>query len=254
MGGTLLGAVSAHVGALSCCVCEKAPEKTQPFVDQGVSLLSAEQVAARSDFIFLAVKPQVMQAVVSGLSEALRDNQDAVLVTMAAGLDIATIEKYVGRHVPVIRIMPNMPCSVGQGVVLYCANNLVSPDAKAEFVSLLDKVGLLDEIAESDIDAASVISGCGPAFVYLFADALAEGAAQCGLDKQRALLYAVRTLIGAATLLERSDKDVEELIRVVCSPKGTTIEGIDTLNRHDLRGIVGDAVQASYRRSLELKG
>ncbi len=252
MGGALLNAVLQTVDAASCCVCETQPEKAASFVTRGVALLPIEEVVANAEYIFLAVKPQALESVVHSFSFALSAANTPVFITMAAGTTVATLESFLGCNCPVIRIMPNLPCSVGKGVVLYCTNKTVSEQQKQTFLSLLSPAGLLDEIAEQDIDAASVISGCGPAFVFAFAKALADGAAACGLEKQRALLYAARTLGGAATLMEHSNKDVSELITAVCSPKGTTIEGIESLHQNGFAEVVQKAVQASYNRTVEL--
>jgi pyrroline-5-carboxylate reductase len=252
MGGALLNAVLQTVNPASCCVCETQPEKVVSFTEQGVALLSANEVVTQSDIVFLAVKPQVLGEVVHSFTSSLNPKKLPVFVTMAAGTTIATLESFLDTPAPVIRIMPNLPCSVGKGVILYCTNTAVSDSQKQQFFSLLSPAGLLDEIAEADIDAASVVSCCGPAFVFAFAEALANGAAACGLDKQRALLYAARTLEGAATLMEYSDKEVTDLIKAVCSPKGTTIEGIESLEKNGFATVVGNAVKASYHRTVEL--
>ena len=253
MGGALLDAVLQRIEAKNCCVCETLPEKAATFVKQGVTLLpSAADVVAQSQMVFLAVKPQVLGEVIGTFSQNLTPQNAPLFVTMAAGTTMATLQGFLGVTAPVIRIMPNLPCSVGKGVVLYCANNAVTAAQKTEFLSLLSPAGLLDEIPEGDIDAASVVSGCGPAFVFAFAEALANGAAACGLDKSRALLYAARTLEGAATLMERSDKDAAALIKAVCSPKGTTIEGVESLQQNGFAEVVAKAVDASYRRTVEL--
>lgn len=253
MGGALLRAVIKNIGAENCCVSEKMPEKAQPFTSVGVTLLQMKELCLQSECIFLAVKPQVMGDVVSQLSQILPSDSKTLFVTMAAGLEIATIEKHLGRRAPVIRIMPNIPCSLGRGVLLYCCNDLVSADGKADFLNYLDGVGLIDEIAEDKIDAASVVSGCGPAFVYLFAEALSNGAAECGLEKEKAVLYAINTLIGAASIIENSNESIEALVNAVCSPKGSTIEGVEALRHQGFEQTVKNAVHASFDRTKELK-
>lgn len=251
MGGVLLHAVIKNAGAENCSVCEKAPEKAEKFISLGATFLDSRELSKSSEFVFLAVKPQVMEAVVSELSDINTEN--TVFVTMAAGLEMTKIEGFLKRKAPIIRIMPNIPCSTGEGVLLYCCNELVTEEAKNEFLSLLSGVGLIDEIDEDKIDAASVVSGCGPAFVYLFADAIAKGARECGLDEEKAVLYAIRTLRGASFVMENSDKAIEELVRAVCSPKGSTIEGVDTLRTENFEDTVKKAVRASFLRTKELK-
>ena len=253
MGGALLGAVIKNIGAENCCVSEKASEKASPFTALGVSLLSLPELCLQSECIFLAVKPQVMGELLSEISQIMPPESDTLFVTMAAGLEISTIEKHLGRRAPVIRIMPNLPCALGVGVLLYCCNDLVREDKRASFLKELDGVGLIDEIEEDKIDAASVVSGCGPAFVYLFAEALANGAKECGLEKEKAVLYAVNTLIGAATVIKNSSDSIENLVNAVCSPKGSTIEGVDALKSQAFEQTVKNAVHASFERTKELK-
>lgn len=251
MGGALLRAVVKNIGAESCAVCEQAREKAEEFISLGASFLSSRELAEGSDFVFLAVKPQVMGEVVSALSSASTEN--AVFVTMAAGLEMSKIESFLKRKAPIIRIMPNIPCGIGEGVLLYSCNELVTEKTEKEFLSLLSGVGLIDRISEDKIDAASVVSGCGPAFVYLFADAIAKGASECGLDIEKATLYAIRTLRGASYVMENSGCPTEDLVRAVCSPKGSTVEGVDTLKGEGFEEIVKKAVNASFNRTKELK-
>ncbi len=253
MGGVLLSAAHKNIGAPNCCVCEKIPEKAEKFTREGVKLLDISELVSHSKYIFLAVKPQMLENVLSSVAEAIRANREAVIVTMAAGVEAAKIEQYIGAKLPVIRIMPNMPCSVERGVILYCYNNLVDEQMLEEFTDILAGVGLLDYIVEEKIDAASVVSGCGPAFVYMFAEALSKAAQKCGLDSDKAKLYALKTVEGAARLAQTSDKEISVLVDEVCSPKGTTIEGVEALRENGLYELLDKTVKASYNRTLELK-
>jgi pyrroline-5-carboxylate reductase len=177
-----------------------------------------------------------------------------VLVSMAAGTSIASIEAIVGTSLPIIRIMPNTPVSVGEGMVLYACNALVTEEEKATFVGALCEGGRLDEIPEDKIDAASALSGCGPAFVYMFAEALADGGVLCGLPRDKALTYAAQTLAGAAEYLMASGEHPGKLKDNVCSPGGTTIAGVHALESAGFRAAAMNAVTAAYRRTLELAG
>ena len=248
-----MGAALQNAGADSCAVCETAPEKAAAFVEKGVTLLPLTDLAAYCDTVFLAVKPQVLPAVLTDMGKGLAQNPSALLVTMAAGVAIEKITALTdeGRHV--IRIMPNLPASVGEGVILYALGKGVTEAEKESFLSLLSGVGLLDLLAEEDIDAASVVSGCGPAFVYRFAEAFVKAAEAVGVDKARALRYVKQTVLGAATVMAKSDTPLPDLVTAVCSPKGTTVEGIDTMNAENLDGLLADTLSASYRRTLELK-
>jgi pyrroline-5-carboxylate reductase len=176
-----------------------------------------------------------------------------VLITMAAGLSLDAVAKMSGAQVPIIRIMPNTPVSVGEGMILYAVNEAVTEKDLEQFLAALSKAGKLDAIAEDKIDAASALSGCGPAFVYLFAEALADGAVECGLTRDKANLYAAQTLLGAATLLLESGKHPGELKDAVCSPGGTTIAGVHALEESAFRSASMNAVTAAYEKTLKLK-
>lgn len=209
-----------------------------------------KSVAGQAQFIFLGVKPQMMETVLEGIADTLAIRRDRfVLVTMAAGVKISRIREILGMNYPIIRIMPNTPVSIGEGVVLYSASEGVFMDEITDFTNCMRNAGILDRIDENLIDAASALSGCGPAFVYMFAEALADGAVECGLPRAKAVEYAAQTLIGAATLIKESNKHTGELKDEVCSPAGTTIEGVHALENAGFRGAVMSAVKAAFKKT-----
>ena len=182
MGGALVRAVAKKVPAEKIAVCDFFAEKVNALQKEcGITPSSAQEIAMESKFIVLAVKPQNMQETLQSLkSELSTREKDAVLITMAAGLSISAIKQWAGQGFAVIRIMPNTPCSVGAGMVLYAVDGVSKEDENA-FLSAFAASGKIDKIEEGKIDAASALSGCGPAFVYIFAEALADGAVECGL-------------------------------------------------------------------------
>ena len=207
--------------------------------------------AAACDRVFLAVKPQVMKEVLAQLQTVLAEKKP-LLITMAAGLKLETIADYAGVALPIIRIMPNTPVAVGKGVLEYCVNDLVTEDILQDFLVDMRHAGMLDAIEETLIDGACSVSGCGPAFAYLFIEALTEGAVACGVPRDKALAYAAETLAGAAEMVKATGKDPIALKDAVCSPNGSTLEGVKVLEDRNFRGIVKDCVAASYRRNQEL--
>ena len=255
MGGALASAVAGANDAKTVAVCDYCAEKVSALTDKfGVVASDTPEVAAESKFIFLGVKPQVFGALFDQIRPVLAKRTDNfVLVTMAAGISISAVGELSGRKCPIIRIMPNTPVSVGAGMVLYSCNDLVSEADTAEFVSAMSGVGKLDNIPEDKIDAASALSGCGPAFVYLFAEALADGAVECGLARDKALLYAAQTILGSAQLLLSTNKHPGELKDAVCSPGGTTIAGVHALEHGAFRDCAMSAVTAAYEKTLKLK-
>lgn len=211
-----------------------------------------ETIARVCDLIFLGVKPQRMAEMLAEIAPILRSRTDRfVLVTMAAGLKIFSIQAMAAGEYPVIRIMPNTPVSVGEGIILWCAEGIAAGE-RADFLTLMARAGVLDELPEPLMDAGSALSGCGPAFVYQFIEALADGAVVCGLPREKATAYAAQTLLGAARLMQESGKHPGELKDAVCSPGGSTIQGVRMLEDGALRGTVMEAVIAAYEKNVEL--
>ena len=208
-------------------------------------------VAVSCDRIFLAVKPQMMAEALMPLRKSLRE-QKPLLITMAAGIEIAKIQELAGTELPVIRIMPNTPVQVGKGMTLYCCNELVDETVLEDFLDDMAYTGIMDAIAEHLIDAAGVVSGCGPAYMYMFAEALADGAVACGVPRAKALEYAAATLIGAGEILLQTGEHPGKLKDNVCSPGGSTIAGVNVLEQRAFRGAIIDCVKAAYKRNQKL--
>lgn len=255
MGGALASAVAKTVSGTQITLCDASPEKVERLAASfGARVTDAATLAGECRYIFLGVKPQGFATLFEELRPILQKREDAfVLVTMAAGISIKTVEQYVGMPCRVIRIMPNTPAAVGEGMILYDAGAWVSDDELETFRKALSAAGVLDRLPEEKIDAASALSGCGPAFVYLFAEALADGAVECGLPRDKAMLYAAQTLSGAAKLLLTSGKHPGELKDAVCSPGGTTIAGVHALEESAFRAAAINAVTAAYEKTLKLK-
>ena len=209
-----------------------------------------EEVAA-CDRVFVAVKPQMAQSVLGALLPLLQTHRP-LLISMAAGLTTDKIETFAGGNLPVIRIMPNTPAGIGKGLIMYCKNKLVTDADVADFVSDMRHAGTLDALDEKYIDAGTSVSGCGPAFMYLFLEALADGGVACGLPRDKAMLYAATTMAGAAEMVLQSGKHPGELKDAVCSPGGSTIMGVKALEEHGLRAAAINAVMAAFEKNKEL--
>ena len=254
MGGAMARAVRKADPSAELFFANRSPEKAERLAAElGGQVQTNEWVAANCSLIFLGVKPQLMGEVLSALSPALSGRTDRfVLLTMAAGLTMDTIRTMAGVSCPVARIMPNTPCAIGSGVVQLCCLD-VTQGERDELKLLLSGAGLVDELDEGLIDAACAVSGCGPAFAFLFLESLAKGGVACGLSEEKALLYAAKMLEGAAQLAQQSDKDPAALRQAVCSPGGATIQGVYALERGNFPETVAEAVRAAYKRTLELK-
>ncbi len=254
MGGALIDAASKVLLSEQILLCDAFKTKAEELAAKyGAKTLDAKRIAEECDYIFLGVKPQGFEALFEEIRPVLKQRADSfVLVSMAAGIEISAIERLADCDTAVIRIMPNTPAAVGEGMILYTANNKTTPKQLEGFKEVLSNAGVLDELSEDKIDAASALSGCGPAFVYMFAEALADGAVECGLPRDKAMLYAAQTLLGAAKLLMESGKHPGQLKDAVCSPGGTTIAGVHALENGGFRASAMNAVKAAYDKTLRL--
>ena len=251
MGGTLASAASKTENEIY--LSDLSPKLESFAKEIGGKVSDNEEISKECDLIFLGVKPQVLGNVVDSFKGILSERKSHfALVSMAAGVEIASIEKMLGFECPIIRIMPNTPAQVEEGMILYCKNELAEEKDIEIFLDAMKFAGKCDFISEKVIDAASAVSGCGPAFVYMFIEALADGGVKCGLTREKAITYAAQTLIGAGKMVLETKKHPEELKDAVCSPAGSTIEGVRALENSAFRSACIEAVSASYKRTKEL--
>lgn len=210
------------------------------------------EIAQSCDLIFLGVKPQMMAGVLEELAPVLAARTGRfVLCSMAAGLTLDALTAMVGKDYPLIRILPNTPASIGQGIAQFCVRG-VTAEEKADFLTLMAPSGLLDEMDENLMTIANCVSGCGPAFAALFMEALADGAVACGLPRDKALTCAAQTLVGTGALYLAEKKHPGAMKDAVCSPGGTTIQGVRTLENRGFRAAAMEAVIAAYEKTLTL--
>ena len=217
----------------------------------GICYGSNDRIAETCDIIFLGVKPHMMKDCLQPLQDVLKERKP-LLVTMAAGLEIKRIEEFAGACMPVIRIMPNTPTAIGKGVIQYCCNDLVTEQQLQDWLQDMRFCGLLDKLEERLIDAASALSGSGPAYMYVLLEALSDGAVACGIPRAKAMEYAAMTMVGAAEMYLATRSHPGQLKDAVCSPGGSTIAGIRELENHGFRAAAMDCVIATYRRNQEL--
>ncbi len=255
MGGALCSAAAKAIDPKNIYASDFVLEKAATLCETlGANHSTNKEIAQHCKYIFLGVKPQVIADTIAEISPILKKRKDSFfVVSMAAGISISAIEKMLGFNCQVIRIMPNTPCAVGKGVILYCSDSDISVLEAEEFESIFSCAGAIDKISESLIDGASALSGCGPAFVYLFIEALSDGAVSCGLPRDKALRYAAQTVLGAAQTVLDTHKHPGELKDAVCSPGGTTIEGIRALEEGGFRASAINAVTKAYEKTLALK-
>lgn len=253
MGSALVLAASKSED-IDILITDKLASKVDQLAsDLKVTASDAVTIASECDLIFIGVKPSFVTAALEEILPYIKErNEKPTLVSMAAGVSIKSIGERSEMLCPVIRIMPNTPVSVGEGMIVYDACPAVTNEAEELFLHVMKHAGRLDRVPESLIDASSALSGCGPAFVFMFIESLADGAVACGLPRDKALAYAEQTVLGAAKLALESGKHPGELKDAVCSPGGSTIEGVRTLEESAFRAAAVDAVIASYEKTRTL--
>lgn len=253
MGGAL--AVAAGKTTKDIAVADKDEKKCADFAEKyGFEPTDNTSIAESCKYIFFGVKPQFLDGMISEIKDTLKARKDRfIIVTMAAGVQISAIKEKLGFDCPVIRIMPNTPVFVSSGMILVSADKSVEKAELDEFFEFMSQSGQFDMIPENLIDAGSAVSGCGPAFVYMFMQSLADGAVECGLPRDKAIRYAAETVIGSAKMALESGKHPEKLKDEVCSPGGTTIAGVHALENRGFRAACMEAVTEAYDKTLKLK-
>lgn len=261
MGGALIRAACRAVGAEQVVFTDRDAAKASALAEE----LGCECVpdngsaAAGARFIFLCVKPQLLQMVLSGLLPVLercsRAGEEKVLVSIAAGVQTSTIRGWLGDladELPVVRVMPNTCAAIGQGMLALCA----SPDVKEEYLagaaSILAQAGRVERLEEYLMDQFTAVAGCGPAYVYQLIEALADGGVLVGLPRKQAQAYAAQTVLGAAAMVLECGEHPGALKDAVCSPGGSTIAGVAALERCGFRSAAIQAVKAAYEKNREL--
>ncbi|MFY9178803.1 MAG: pyrroline-5-carboxylate reductase [Venatoribacter sp.] len=209
------------------------------------------QAIARADVVILAVKPQVAKDVLMPLQATLQKNQP-LLISIAAGIDIASLSQWSGCRA-IVRAMPNTPALLREGATGLYANKQVSQEQRDLADSLLRAVGLTVWVGSEDkINAVTALSGSGPAYFFLLMEAMIDAAVNLGLTRQAATDLCLQTAQGAGKMARQSDVEVAELRRRVTSPGGTTEQAITSFEQANLRGIVSQALQAAHQRAIEL--
>ncbi len=217
----------------------------------GVKKGTNEGVISESDVVFLGIKPQMAKDVLTPLIDLIHFHHP-VIISMLAGVEISKLESIIGGNIGIIRIMPNTPVAVGKGVIMYCRNGNVQDDVLDEILEDMRPCGMLDQIPEQLIDAGCALSSCGPAFVYMFLDALASGGVACGIPRDKAVRYAAMTMIGAAEMLISTGKHPEQLKDEVCTPAGSTIKGVQALEASGFRSAAMSCISTSYKATQNL--
>jgi pyrroline-5-carboxylate reductase len=214
------------------------------------AVASNREVMDACDVLVLAVKPQVMAALLVEIRPALSPRH--LIISIAAGLPIATLSEALGSGTRLVRVMPNTPCLVGASASGYAAGSAATPEDTALVGKLFGAVGKAFALPEHLLDAVTGLSGSGPAFIYVLIEALADGGVKVGLPRDVAQTLAAQTVFGAAKMVLETGQHPAALKDAVASPGGTTIAGLQALDKGGFRSALMDAVEAATRRSKEL--
>jgi pyrroline-5-carboxylate reductase len=243
---------AGHLDAVRSLAADPFPAAREKFTHStGVrAVASNREVAQACDVLILAVKPQVMSAVLAEVKPALAARH--LVISIAAGVTLKSLAEALGPAVRTIRVMPNTPCLVGASASAYAAGPAATPDDLALAGQLFGSVGKAFALPEHLLDAVTGLSGSGPAFIYVLIEALADGGVRAGLPRDVSQALAAQTVFGSAKMVLETGQHPAALKDAVASPGGTTIAGLHALERGGFRAAIMDAVEAAARRSREL--
>ncbi|MCQ2472028.1 MAG: pyrroline-5-carboxylate reductase [Clostridia bacterium] len=262
MGGAIAEAACKGNDPKDIVVTDYDKEKAKLFSQKtGACFAESNADAVReSKYILIGVKPQVGQSVLSEIGpvikECIEKGEEKILVSIMVSVSIETIKEWLGVDVdvPIIRTLPNVAASVGKCITICTLSDLVTDEIFEEYKEILKETGTFEVLPEKKMYAGSVITGCGPAFVCMFIEALADGGVMTGLTRQQAQKFAIDTIIGAATLVEESGKHPGKLKDEVCSPGGSTIAGVVSLEKNGFRNATVQCVLDTFKRVLDMGG
>ncbi|MEG9299077.1 pyrroline-5-carboxylate reductase [Mangrovibacillus sp. Mu-81] len=207
-------------------------------------------VAAFSDILFLSIKPDQYENVISEVKDTMKE--DAVVVTIAAGITLEWMEAQFGKEIKIVRTMPNTPSLVGEGMTAYCVNERLAEEELEEVSLILGSFGKAERVEEALMDAIPAVSGSSPAYVFMFIEALADGAVLQGVPRNQAYELAAQAVLGAAKMVLETGKHPGALKDAVCSPGGATIEAVSALEKNGFRGAILSAMEACGKKSKSL--
>lgn len=209
-----------------------------------------KKACENSDVVILAVKPHIILSVLEEIKDAI--NKEAIVISVAAGVNISDIETILGTDHKILRVMPNTPCLVGEGMSAICPNENINDDDLKIVTDIFNSFGKSEVIDESLMDCVIGVSGSSPAYVFMFMEAMADAAVQTGMKRDMAYKFVAQSVLGASKMLMETHKHPGELKDMVCSPAGTTIKAVEVLEKYGLRNAVIQAQLACVKKSREM--
>ncbi len=264
MGEALIRAICKQINPSQVFLFDTDATKPSQLVkDLGCTKVkNIAEIAQEATHIFLAVKPAVIPSVLKEFTSLFEDSssllQEPVFVSIAAGVSLATLSENLviptkpHKKLQCIRLMPNLPAIVGESMIALCASSDVDVREIETVKKLLSKAGRVEQISETLMDGVTAVSGSGPAYGFMFIEALADAAVSFGIPRTQAYIYAAQTLKGAAETVLATGKHPAELKDAVCSPAGTTIEAVKILEKEGFRSAIIKAAKAAFDKSIEL--
>ncbi|MPQ43179.1 pyrroline-5-carboxylate reductase [Clostridium tarantellae] len=209
-----------------------------------------EEVAKKADILVLSVKPNLYDVVIKGIKKLVKEN--VVIVAIAAGKTLDSVQNAFEKEIKVVRAMPNTPALVGEGMAALCTNNMITKEDMKEVVSIFESFGEAEVVSEKLIDAVVAVSGSSPAYIYMFIEAMADAAVLEGMPRSQAYKFAAQTVMGSAKMVLETGTHPGELKDMVCSPGGTTIEAVAELEKKGFRAAVISAMKLCADKSKEM--
>ncbi len=248
--GNMAGAIIDGAAAYDICLYDTDSSKYDRFEDRGYTLCeSICEAVDKGDYIFLCVKPQVASAVLPEIASCCLEGK--TVISIMAGITLSSLETALGESA-IIRTMPNTPLMLGKGVTALCRNDRVSDKKFSDICRLFSEMGEVMVVTEDKITAVTCATGSAPAYVYLFIKAIADKAKEMGLDQKNMDQIIARMVIGSCRMIIESGKTPEELIKMVCSPNGTTERAMAVFEEEGFCEIVSKAMDACGKRAEEL--
>ena len=250
MGGAIIRAVCKKFNPKDITVTDKNTKMGKAFAaETGVNFVETNKEVLKADYIFLAVKPQFLGDVFEEIADYIPNT--AVVISMAAGVKIEKLESWAPKA-RFIRMMPNVCAQIGQAMTAITFKDNIKPEEVEQAKEILTSAGKVEIVPESLMDCVTAVSGSGPAFVFMFIEAMADAAVRCGMPRKQAYIYAAQTVYGSAGMVLEDGRCPAELKDSVCSPAGTTIEGVAALEKNNFRNAVIEAVTAACEKSKSL--
>jgi len=251
MGGAIMRSVCKNLDVKDIKVTDKNTLAGENFAKEtGCTFVADNKSTIKdADYIFLAVKPQFLGDVFDDIRDCI--DPKSVIISMAAGVKIEKLQSFA-QKARFVRMMPNVCAQIGQAMTAMSYNDNISDKEVEDVKSILSLFGKVEIVPEKLMDCVTAVSGSGPAFVFMFIEAMADAAVRCGMPRAQAYTYAAQTVYGSAGFVLESGKHPAALKDLVCSPAGTTIEGVAALEKDGFRNAIIDAVTAAYEKSISL--